>query len=56
MTYKKLLIKLNQLSKEQLNTDVSILNTLIDEYYPAKRLNITKRTDVLDKNHPVIEF
>ena len=55
MNYKELLEKLKKMDKEQLSSDVTIHDTLSDEYYSADGLFITKADDVLDKNHPVID-
>jgi hypothetical protein len=58
MTYKELLSQLSELSEEQLNSDVCVYDTGIDEYF---QLNVefvftTEECDVLDPNHPVIRF
>lgn len=57
MTYKELLQQLQQLSEEQLISDVAIYDTDADEYYQLTvELVFTTQTDVLDVNHPVIRF
>jgi len=57
MTYKQLLQQLQQLSEEQLNSDVAIYDTGTDEYYQLQvELVFTTQTDVLDVDHPVIRF
>jgi hypothetical protein len=57
MTYKQLLQQLQQLSQEQLNSDVSIYDVDADEYYcEAEFVFTTNQCDVLDANHPVIRF
>jgi len=57
ITYKQLLQQLNTFTEEQLNSDVAIYDTAIDEYFQLKvELVFTAETDVLDANHPVISF
>lgn len=58
MTYKDLLNQLQNLTEEQLNSDVAVYDTGTDEYY---QLNVefvftTGECDVLDVDHPVIRF
>lgn len=58
MTYKELLTQLQSLTEEQLNSDVCVYDTGIDEYF---QLNVefaftTDECDVLDLDHPVIRF
>jgi len=58
ITYKQLLTELNKLTEEQLNSDVCVFDTAIDEYF---QLNVefvyaTDAQDVLDVGHPIIRF
>ena len=59
MTYKELLLQLQQLSEEQLNQDVAICSEDDeDEYYQAsvELVFATDECQVLDVNHPIIRF
>jgi hypothetical protein len=58
MTYKDLLDQLQQLDEEQLNSDVAIHDTDIDEYFQAsvEFVFATDECQVLDADHPVIRF
>lgn len=53
-TYRALLKFLQELTEEQLDMNVSIYDQQSDEYYPAKDVDITVESDVLDEGHPVI--
>jgi hypothetical protein len=58
MTYKELIAELQQLSEEQLNTDVTIFVRGVEEFYPASS-GIYLSTDddagqILDANHPYL--
>ena len=58
MTYKDLLLQLQQLSEEQLNQDVAIYVPGVDEYYQdgVELVFATEAQDVLDVDHPIIRF
>ena len=60
MTYKELLEKLKQLSPEQLDTDVTVLISNYDEFFPINNLLIMQdnhnHNDVLDQNHPYLIY
>jgi len=59
MTYKELLSQLQQLSEEQLNSDVAICSEdEPDEVFQAsvELVFATEECDVLDVNHPIIRF
>ena len=58
MTYKDLLLQLQQLSEEQLNQDVAIYVPGVDEYYQdgVELVFATDAQDVLDVDHPIIRF
>ena len=58
MTYKELLLQLQQLTEEQLNSDVAIYDTGADEYYQLKVEFVfaTEECQVLDVDHPIIRF
>lgn len=51
MTYKDLLNKLNSLSEEQLNQNVTIFHGSQDEFYPVYKSDFAHENDVLDKDH-----
>ena len=58
MTYKDLLDQLQKLNPEQLNTDVAVHDTDIDEYYQSSVdfVFATDECQVLDVDHPFIRF
>ena len=58
MTYKELLLQLQQLNEEQLNSDVAIWDVDNDEYYQqdVDLLFVDNTQDVLDVDHPVFSF
>jgi hypothetical protein len=59
MTYQDLLQQLQQLTPEQLLSDVAIYDSLgEDEYYQAgvEFVFATEECDVLDVGHPIIRF
>jgi hypothetical protein len=59
MTYKELLSQLQQLSEEQLNSDVAIYDEGTDEYYQLKVELVFASpafNDELDPDHPIIRF
>ncbi len=55
ITYKKLLEFLLTLNEEQLECDVTVHDTNIDEYFIGINLCINEEDDVLDAGHPYIE-
>ena len=56
MTYYNLLEILGTMSHEQLKMDVTVYNSLDDEFYMGKEVKVTGTVDVLDENHPYIVF
>ena len=54
MTYEELKKHIEVMDKEQLQQDVTIYDTLDDEYYPVNDINLASSTDVLDINHPFL--
>lgn len=54
MTYRNLLSTLSSLTEEQLDCTVTIHDSHLDEYYPAGYA--IADTDVLDKNHPILNL
>ena len=58
MTYKELLLQLQKLNEEQLNSDVAIYEPCADEYYQAsvEFVFATEECQVLGVNHPIIRF
>lgn len=56
MTYRELLEQLNNLSKDQLNQDVTIFDRSLDECYPALNFKTCIIEDVLDENHKYLEI
>lgn len=53
MTYKELTEKINALSSEQKNMDVTVYDYEQDEYFSGD-FDITVSSNVLDADHPVI--
>jgi hypothetical protein len=51
MTYRKLIDRLNGLSEEQLNQDVTVYDPRLDEYFAVNSLSFSKDDDVLNKGH-----
>lgn len=56
ITYRELKEKLEKLTEEQLDMNVSFYDKMNDEYYSGGAFFITDEDDVLDKNHPVITY
>ena len=56
MTYKELKAHIEVMDKEQIEMDVVIFNTDDGEYIPIKDIDFTVESDVVDDNHPVLEF
>jgi hypothetical protein len=56
MTYGELLETLQLLTHEQLNMNVTVYVRGLDEYYPARSVNIANGSDILDNNHPFIKL
>ena len=58
MTYKDLLLQLQQLSEDQLNSDVAVYHDYEGEYYQSdvEFVFATDAQDVLDVDHPIIRF
>jgi hypothetical protein len=58
MTYKELLLQLQQLTEDQLNQDVAVFDANEYEYYQAtvELVFATDECQVLDVDHPVIRF
>ena len=59
ITYKELLIQLQQLTEEQLNSDVCVWDSGgQDEYYQesVEFVFATEKCGVLDVDHPIIRF
>lgn len=56
MTYKELIAELQQLSEEQLNTDVTIFVRGVEEYIPASNAVYfaDEEDGVLDPDHPYL--
>lgn len=53
MKYRELKDRLEQLTDEQLDMDLSVLLRLSEEVIPGG-FGITEDDDILDKNHPII--
>ncbi len=53
MTYRELKVKLSELTDEQLDCDVTVLDERKDECW-AVFWDISTEYDVLDANHPII--
>ena len=58
MTYKDLLLQLQQLSEDQLNSDVAVYHDYEGEYYQSdvELVFATDAQDVLGVDHPIIRF
>jgi hypothetical protein len=58
MTYKELFSQLQNLSEDQLNSDVAVYDTVVDEYYQldVELVFATDECQVLDVDHPIIRF
>jgi|LauGreDrversion4_2_1035121.scaffolds.fasta_scaffold461009_1 hypothetical protein len=59
MTYKELLFELQQLTEEQLNSDVTVFVRGVEEFYPASSsLYFSTEDDedgqILDAGHPYL--
>ena len=55
-TYRKVLEALQKMSPEQLDCDAMIYDKDADETFGLHGLEITQKTDVLDKGHPFFTF
>ena len=58
MTYKDLLLQLQQLNEDQLNSDVAVYHDYEGEYYQSdvEFVFATDAQSVLDVDHPIIRF
>ena len=58
MTYRELKLMLDTFTNEQLNADVCIYDTGIDEYFQlqVELVFATDAQNVVDLNHPIIRF
>ena len=56
MTYKQLLVRLQELSEEQLGNDLTIYGSVKDEYFAITELCINQFDDVLDEGHPYFSY
>lgn len=57
MTYQELKEKLEKFTTEQLNMDVTVFDTNMDEFFPVLQVRETGNTaDVLDPHHPYLAF
>ena len=58
MTYKELLLQLQQLNEEQLNGDVCLYHDYEGDYYQSdvEFVSATDECQVLGINHPIIRF
>ena len=54
MQYKVLLTVLMQMTDEQLEQDITVLDKNTDEYFPVGSIVKETETDVLDKGHVVL--
>lgn len=53
MTYRQLKERINKLSENQLDCDITVYKPDEDEYYPTHiSVGITEENDVLDEGHP----
>jgi len=56
MTWDELKAHIEMMDKEQRQTDVTIRNISIDEYFAVQDIGFSPDNDVLDKNHPFLVF
>lgn len=57
MTFQNLLDKLQKLTPEQLNSDVTVCDSNRDEFVPVFEFKISDASnDVLDEGHPFLSF
>ena len=58
MTYKELLLQLQQLTEEQLNEDVCLYHDYEGDYYQSdvEFVYSTQECDFLNLDHPIIRF
>jgi hypothetical protein len=57
MTYRELILKLQEMSDSQLDMDVTIFDSVSDEFHPMVSLEFANENiDVLDNQHPFINF
>ena len=59
MTYKELLLQLQQLSEDQLNEDVAICSEDDEDVYYQASVELvyaTQECEVLNLDHPIIRF
>lgn len=56
MTYAELLLKLTELTPEQLRQDVTIFDPSNDEFYGNVELSINEYEDILDVGHPFLHI
>ena len=56
MTYKELLYRIALMTIEQQNSNVTVHNETIDEYFAVNVLQINTYDDVLDCSHPFLTF
>jgi hypothetical protein len=56
MTHRELLEKLDELSEEQLDLDVTVYDSFNQEYYPLESVEVCEEDDVLDSGHPVFNI
>lgn len=54
LTWKTLRDHINVMDNEQLNSDVTVQATEMDEFFQVTGYDITEVDDVLDKNHPFL--
>jgi hypothetical protein len=58
MNYRQLRTRLNLLTQEQLDADVTICDAILGEYFKVDGLHYedVKFSDVLDHGHPFLSF
>lgn len=55
-TYAELLVFLEGLTPDQLKSNISLYSKEVDEFYPVTSFTFTEEPDVLDENHPILQF
>lgn len=56
MTYKELFEQMKNWDNDQLERDLTILDSFEDEFYPITNVFFAKDEDTLDEGHPYFTF
>ncbi|MFZ9613679.1 MAG: hypothetical protein ACO29Q_10390 [Crocinitomicaceae bacterium] len=55
-TYQQLLYYLKNMSKSDLNKNVTVYDSNSDEFMPVSSISFTTESDVLDADHPLLKI